>query len=686
LKLPLGIIFILLAVFVLLSFSKTSNEPSYNMYAPADFSNAISTPSSKKIISCAPGKNIMNDAEMMLHEKKRFFPTPPGTEEIFVNDNKQTAGVLQNGVLTIDLEARAGMWFPETHEGEGIKVYAFAEKARPDDPVGRGKPLQLPGPLIRVPEGTIIKATIQNKLDTVMTLHGFCSRPAVAGDSIMIKPGETYKASFKAGQPGTYFYRASASNKLWFFGLPLPHAEDSQLFGAFIIDPTGTKPDPKERIMMVSLWNNNINFDSTTNEQASINGLTWPFTERLTYKEGEEVHWKVINASNQQHPMHLHGFYFTVNSHGNLYKDSASDKETVHKAVTELLNPGETMSLQWIPQKPGNWLFHCHTIFHILPESFLRKKPKMEEMDPKDLHAHVKEGMGGLIMGLQVLPSGKNWKLVKFENVKERNLTLIAKEKPNWCDSATGNGFILQEGNQTSDDNVNIPGPNIVLNRDEPVAIKVINRLKEPTTVHWHGLEIDSYFDGVSGWGNYKTMLAPIIQPGDSFVVHMRPPRSGTYIYHTHMHNQQLFGGMYGALIVKDPEVKYDSEKNKVFLFGENNFGAVFINGKKQPDTLYMKKGGSYHLRMINITAGWADIETSITHNGKPVNWKLLAKDGADLPSWQQIKKPASRQPVSVGQTLDFAFTPEEPGDYLFQVSTTYGFLTPIDMVIRVKE
>ena len=85
----------------------------------------------------------------------------------------------------------------------------------------------------------------------------------------------------------------------------------------------------------------------------------------------------------------------------------------------------------------------------------------MEEMDPKDLHDHVINGMGGLIMGLQILPSGKNWKLEKFDKIKERNLTLIVKEKPNWCDSATGNGFILLEGDQTSDDNVNIPGPSL---------------------------------------------------------------------------------------------------------------------------------------------------------------------------------------------------------------------------------
>jgi len=658
----LGLTTFLVIVLVLIAFSNSHTV----LRADATIKYFAERPNASliKAIGCAPGK-------------KEFFPTPPGTEEIFTNDNKRSAGILKDGILTIELEAREGIWFPETHEGEGIRVYAFAEK---------GKPLQLPGPVIRVPEGTIIKASIQNKLDTAMVLHGFCSRPAVLGDSIIIAAGATYEATFKVGQVGTYFYRASASNKIGFFGLPLPLTTDTQLFGAFIIDPAGKKPDPKERIMIISLWNNNILFDSTTEEQAAINGLTWPFTERLTYNQGDEVNWKVINASNQQHPMHLHGFYYTVTSHGNLYKDSASDKESIHKSVTELLNPGETMSLTWIPERPGNWLFHCHTIFHIMPESFLRKVPKMEEMDPKDLHAHVINGMGGLIMGLQILQSGKNWKLEKFDKIKERNITLIVKEKPNWCDSATGNGFILLEGDQTSDDKVSIPGPSIVLNRDEAVAIKVINKLKDATTVHWHGLEIDSYFDGVSGWGNFKNMLAPIIQPGDSFVVHMRPPRSGTFIYHTHMHNQQLFAGMYGAIIVKDKKENYEIDKNKVIVFGEDKAGTVFANGKKQPDTLYMKKGINYHFRIVNITAGWADLTTSIMHNGSPANWKPLAKDGADLPSYQQIIRRALDQPISVGQTLDFGFTPDMAGQYLFQVSDSYGFLTPIKMVIRVKE
>ena len=43
-----------------------------------------------------------------------------------------------------------------------------------------------------------------------------------------------------------------------------------------------------------------------------------------------------------------------------------------------------------------------------------------------------------------------------------------------------------------------LPGPTIVLERGKPVSITVVNRLREPTAVHWHGIELESYFDGVA--------------------------------------------------------------------------------------------------------------------------------------------------------------------------------------------
>ena len=78
-------------------------------------------------------------------------------------------------------------------------------------------------------------------------------------------------------------------------------------------------------------------------------------------------------------------------------------------------------------------------------------------------------------------------------------------------------------------------GPPIILKRNEPVAITVVNRTPEPTAVHWHGIELDSYFDGVAGFSGDPRRLSPVIAPSDSFEARFTPPRSGTFIYHTHV-------------------------------------------------------------------------------------------------------------------------------------------------------
>ena len=93
--------------------------------------------------------------------------SPP--EQIVTNDNRGSAGVLRNGVLTIRLEGREGEWHPEGDSEAGIIVRAFAEK---------GRRLLVPGPLIRVPEGTEIHAYVTN---TSRAAHSSCtvSRDAV---------------------------------------------------------------------------------------------------------------------------------------------------------------------------------------------------------------------------------------------------------------------------------------------------------------------------------------------------------------------------------------------------------------------------------------------------------------------------------------------------------------------------
>src|SRR5262245_44335269 len=80
---------------------------------------------------------------------------PRAPESIVTNDNRKPAGTLKNGVLTLKLEARNGMWRPEGEKGSALPVAAWAEE---------GKPLSVPGPLVRVPMGTDVKPTLRNSL------------------------------------------------------------------------------------------------------------------------------------------------------------------------------------------------------------------------------------------------------------------------------------------------------------------------------------------------------------------------------------------------------------------------------------------------------------------------------------------------------------------------------------------
>ena len=74
---------------------------------------------------------------------------------VITHDNQHPAGTMKDGTLLLNLRAGAGTWHPEGAQAPGLSIDAFAE--------GDG-PLMAPAPLIRVPEGTTIAATITNTL------------------------------------------------------------------------------------------------------------------------------------------------------------------------------------------------------------------------------------------------------------------------------------------------------------------------------------------------------------------------------------------------------------------------------------------------------------------------------------------------------------------------------------------
>ncbi|MGH7548168.1 MAG: multicopper oxidase domain-containing protein [Gemmatimonadales bacterium] len=563
------------------------------------------------------------------------------------NDNRVPAGTLRDGVLTIRLVVATARWYPEAEDGPWADVAAFAEE---------GHAPRIPGPLVRVPTGTTIVASMRNALaDSTIFVHGLVTRPAAADDSIAVPPGETRTVRFTAGRPGTYLYRATPGTVNYDLN------EREQLAGALVVDSGRGRARSDDRIFVINIWGEPL--DSVTYRNAlAINGKSWPYTEHVTATVGDSLRWRVINGSVRNHPMHLHGFYFRIDARGTFLSDTLYAPAQRRLAVTEDLSSGHTMALAWRPERPGNWLFHCHLVFHVVPETRLDPPlPGAHDWHDLDPGKH----MAGLVLGISVRPA-PHWS--EPARGTARKIRLYVNEGAKRGRSPRALGFVLQRGAAPpAPDSVEIPGTVLALTRDEPTDITVVNRLAEATAVHWHGIELESYSDGVAGWSGRDGRLAPVIAPGDSFTARLTLPRPGTFIYHTHLDDVvQLTSGLYGAIVVLEPGERFDPRSDHVFVVGWDGLEEpphLVVNGDSLPPPLELGYGVAHRLRLVNIGPAQR-VVFALRRDSTVFRWRPLAKDGAALPPRVAVEGPA-RQRLAVGETYDVEFVPPARGEYL---------------------
>jgi FtsP/CotA-like multicopper oxidase with cupredoxin domain len=590
--------------------------------------------------------------------------TSADTARVVPNDNRAPAGRLHAGVLTVRLEARQGTLFPEGEDGPGVTVLAFAEA---------GRAPSAPGPLVRVRAGTEVRVTLRNTLPVPLTMIGLQDHPAAHLDTVIVAAGAEHDFAFRATTPGTYIYLGRTSGG----AAPVGFAEDCQLVGAVVVDPP--QGSPPDRIMMITLWADDEDSARAAGhpqrETLLVNGLAWPYTERLGYTVGDSVRWRVINASVAPHPMHLHGFYYRVDSRGGMGADSVYAPEQQRLAVTEYMAAATTMALTWSPDRAGNWLFHCHLIAHIASELRLRPEGRSPHAahgaDEASPHMHHSlDGMSGLVVGIHVRP--KRGAAPVADPTARRWLRGFVTERDSVFRGAPGFSFVLQEGSRPpARDSMRFPGSMVTLVRGEPTEIVVTNRSREAVTIHWHGIELESYYDGVGGWSGQGSEVAPPIEPGDTFVVRLTPDRAGTFIYHTHMdEGGQLSTGLYGPLIVLEPGQTFDTTSERILLLGAGGpqpDAPQLVNGSATPAPMAMTAGHTYRLRIINIAASSIK-SVRLLADSAVQQWRGFAKDGAYFPEWQKTMRPA-RLRLGPGETYDFEFTPAAR-DFTLEVTT----------------
>lgn len=566
----------------------------------------------------------------------------PERMRIRANDNTVAAGRVLGDTLMLRLVVRRANWYPEAENGPYATVEAFGEE---------GKSPTIPAPLIRVRAGQAIRASIHNALpDSTIHLIGLAEHPIVKDDTIHLAPGRKIDLDFQAGAAGTYIYRAVIGND------PDTRASERETAaGAFVVDPPGGSPP--DRILVMNIFSEPL--DSLRGREAlAINGKSWPYTKRFHFTAGDSVRWRVVNATVRAHPMHLHGFYFASEAKGDgrMSRDISVGERPLE--VTDNMAPWETRTMVWSPDRPGNWLYHCHLTFHVIPEARLDHDPTADhqthDVDPA-------KHMAGLVVGMSVAPR----RGVSYTRASAtRTIDLFVQEGRGWGRKKKSFSYIARSGDQPpAPDSVQRIGSLLVMTRGEPTDVVVHNRAQQPVGIHWHGIELESWSDGVAGWSGEGRKVAPPVRPGERFTARLTLPRAGSFIYHTHLNDiEQVVNGALGPIVVLEPGERYDPTRDHVYLAGWSGDVLLQVNGDTlEGPPLEYRAGVPHRFRLMNLGPA-NSVRYRLVLDSAEVEWTPRAKDGADLPLALRRGRPALQR-VSVGETYDFELTPA-PGSY----------------------
>ena len=576
------------------------------------------------------------------------------------------AGTLRDGALTVHLVATTARWHPAADDGPAVEVPAFGEE---------GKAPSVPGPLVRVQVGTHVTATVRNALADTLIVRWMCSQRCDKTNQLRVAPGTTASIASVAAVSGAFVYWATVLDH------GAPTAAGGQLRGPIVVD-SGRAP-PQDLITLTT-W---VRLIDSTNESKgervsfAINGKVWPYTQRLHYSVGDTVRWRVMALGGDEHPMHLHGFYFHVvsRSDGDTTRDFSPAAQPME--VTETLFARNSALLVWSPDRAGNWLFHCHKPFHVSPDrdaDLLGTKPAPMVHDAA---SHAVSGMGGLVLGIEVRPRTAVQLAGAPAGPVER-MRLLVHRRDHYFGAEPAYAFVLQRGAEPARDSVVVPAAPLVVHRGVPAEIDVVNQSDVPTAVHWHGIELESFYDGVAGWSGAAGRTAPLIAPGDSFVARFTPPRAGTFIFHTHVDDmRQLAAGLYGALIVLEPGERWNDTTDHVFAVGQAGYDApgwMTVNGAPAALPVTWLRGVPHRLRFLSMSLDAGTDVTLERADGRAIQWTPIAKDAAPVTAEQRLPTRAALH-LNPGETFDFSVM-LEPGEYFLRFVSYTNVLLEIDV------
>lgn len=189
--------------------------------------------------------------------------------------------------------------------------------------------------------------------------------------------------------------------------------------------------------------------------------------------------------------------------------------------------------------------------------------------------------------------------------------------------------------------NGSLPGPILRWREGDTVTLRVRNRLKQDTSIHWHGIILPANMDGVPGLSFHG------IAPDGMYEYRFKVHQNGTYWYHSHSGLQEQIG-VYGALVIdaKDPE-PFTYDRDYVVMLSDwtdADPAQVMSKLKKQSDYY------NFHKRTVG------DFVDDVSEKG----WSGAV---ADRKMWAEMKmSPTDLADVS-GYTYTYLMNGKAPND-----------------------
>ncbi len=219
--------------------------------------------------------------------------------------------------------------------------------------------------------------------------------------------------------------------------------------------------------------------------------------------------------------------------------------------------------------------------------------------------------------------------------------------------------------------NGTVPGPMLRVTKGDRVRVILKNALPEPTTIHWHGVEVPNAMDGVPG------VTQDPIQPGETFIYEFVAKPAGTFMYHSHFESDtQVMLGLYAPFLIDPAEPEANPpDVDMVLMLSEwlvmdgQTYAAMpmagmepnyfTINGKAFPaaETINVQAGQRVRLRLMSI----GQFVHPMHLHGQP--FKIVATDGHPVPEAAQLTKDTVS--VAPGERYDIEWVAAEPGQWM---------------------